>query len=193
MQSLIDTLRAEVLVLRSELADLRALVTEIRGAVFGVEAGAGETAGDESEFSVISESPQVVSDNNYPAVLAEAAAAGYPEQPAPSAPAHITWEQRERICHQVGLFIRGALQGDISGSSGRERLPLRSRVWLVARSFTGQEFDPPRIFHRWDSAHDLVRQGGGFGRAVFVGLPSLGDCRFACKAAHLQPPTTSEQ
>ena len=190
MQGRVDRLHSEVGHLRREVAELRAELVTLRSLLVGVtepepatEAGGRSNA--ESEFSLVSDSPPSdLGTSEIGRVSLPSKPAGYPTAP----PAELDWAARERISAQVGRFLAGALVGDIFGPSGRDRIPYRSRFWIVLRSHSGQVFDPVRVYSRWVDAKPLVEIDGRYGRAIFVGLPSKREVSVALKAGGFHEP-----
>ena len=84
----------------------------------------------------------------------------------------LSWPEREEIAEGIGHWIRRCLEGGHRGTSGRDRNPLQSRLWLVVRSIEGEDFNPPLAFKNWTSAKALVKRGAETGGSIFVGLPS---------------------
>ena len=193
MQAELNSLRSEVKVLRALVSDLQAEVTALKQAVLGPDSPSTSRQG-ETEFSLVgvSEPPRVVSsEGEFGPLDITSDSTGYP---AAAGSAELAGSTRERICRQVGLYIAGALRDEISGSSGRERLPYRSRVWLVVRNFEGVAVEPPRLYHRWRSAQQIVERPSGFGRSIFVGLPTKREAGVVCESAQLSRPIdVSEQ
>ena len=186
----VDQLHSEVGHLRREVAELRAELVTLRSLLVG-ESGpepAAEASGRsnaESEFSLVGDSPPSdLGTGETVRVSLPSEPAGYPT----ASPAELDWAARERISAQVGRFLAGALVGDIFGPSGRDRIPYRSRFWIVLRSHSGQVFDPARVYTRWAYAKPVVEVDGHFGRAVFVGLPSKREVSVALEAAGLHEP-----
>lgn len=105
----------------------------------------------------------------------------------------ITWTEREAIAREIGQFLARCLAGQHRGSSGRDRNPLASRFWLVARDFEGQILTPVRVFRSWGGCKALVKSKQDCGDSVFVGLPTETELKIACAAAELQYPTIIEQ
>ena len=91
---------------------------------------------------------------------------------ATTAPGPISWPQREEIAEGIGLWIRRSLDGEHRGTSGRDRNPLQSRLWIVARSIEGEDYNPPLVFRNWTGAKALVKRGQETGCSIFVGVPS---------------------
>ena len=105
-----------------------------------------------------------------------------PTTPSLSATSHgarlpQTWAEREEICDGIAAFLVRALRGENRGPSGRERLVLSSRIWIVARSIDGEEFRPLRVFRCFAACKALVKRGQSCGDSVFVGLPSEREAR----------------
>jgi len=105
-------------------------------------------------------------------------------------PPVLSWAERERICRGIGEFIQRALAGVHRGPSGRDLIPLASRVWLVARSYTGEDYQPVRVFHRFADCKALVKRGQDCGASVFIGLPSEKEGKWVAAASGLGWPET---
>lgn len=88
-----------------------------------------------------------------------------------------TWAEREEICDGIAAFLVRALRGENRGTSGRERLVLASRIWIVARSIDGEEYRPLKVFRTFAGCKELVKRGRDCGDSVFVGLPSEREAR----------------
>lgn len=98
----------------------------------------------------------------------------------------ISWEDRDRIARGIGAWIRRCLDGAPRQSSGRDRIPLQSRYWVVVKSITGETFNPPLVFNCWYRAKDLVKRGSQTGDSIFFGVPSQREASTAILAAGLQ-------
>ena len=95
-----------------------------------------------------------------------------PKAAATSTPAVQTWEQREVIAAEVGRWLRASLGGHHRGNSGRDRILLSSRLYIVIRDFSGVvTTDPVRIYSRFAEVREICFRGH-WGDSVFVGLPS---------------------
>ena len=99
---------------------------------------------------------------------------------ASSSRASQTWLEREIICDEIAEFIKRCLGGDYRGSSGRDRIHLPSKIWLVFKDYEGLEYRPVRVCRTWAACKELVKKAGSAGDSVFVGLPSE---REACRVA----------
>ena len=54
--------------------------------------------------------------------------------------------EREQIAREIGLWLRRALDGRPRGPSGRDRIQLASRYYLVCRDIQGKVRNPPLLF-----------------------------------------------
>ncbi|CAL1126880.1 unnamed protein product [Cladocopium goreaui] len=180
----LKALGTEVAEPKKKLAKLRLELSSLKR--FLLEKESGES---ESSFSFVSEPPLAG-----PRAELSAAAADLFPQPSwcgnvscsgsRSSPAStISWERRLEISREVGRFLAPAVRSEYHGSSGREKIPLASRFWLVARSFHGEVLNPIRVFSKWGLAKELVKRGSECGESVFVGLPS--QCEIGCAIAVL--------
>ena len=89
-----------------------------------------------------------------------------PSSVRPGAPISAT--ERAAACREIGLFLRRALSGEHRGASGRDRLKLQSRLWLVARDFSGQPCNPVRVCKSFAECAQLTKRSGECGESVFV-------------------------
>lgn len=100
----------------------------------------------------------------------------------------LSWDEREDICRGIADWLHLALGELHRGSSGRDRIPLGSRIWVVARDFTGLTYTPVRVFRAFGPCKDLVKRGPDCGDSVFVGLPSEREARWVVRQAGLEWP-----
>lgn len=148
----VELLRAEVGALRRELARL----TEATSAAHNISAVTSVSVA--SGYS----SPPQVSALDCPV----GASANPPSSPVTG---QQSWSVREAICDEIALWLTRSLSGEHRLSSGRDRINLPSRVWVVARDFEGNSFNPPRIYRQFASCRPLVKRGSDLGQSVFVG------------------------
>ncbi|CAE7391577.1 ANK3, partial [Symbiodinium necroappetens] len=99
---------------------------------------------------------------------------------------------RQRVADDIGAYIQRCLSGNNRGSSGRERVNLASRIYVIASDAAGNLYDPVRVENTWRDTQPLVTVGPGpgkqFGDSVFVGLPSKWEAKRAVAAAGLRWP-----
>lgn len=213
MDQRVSALELEVSVLREELASVTSELTRQRRALAGLRATEAR-ASPQAAPSVISEAESERAESysfvgsDYPPSVTESAVdynrdrvGVAPTTPlsevrstsASRDPPVLSWHRREEIADQIGSFLARCIAGTNRGPSGRDLLPLQSRLWIVVRDYAGQIYSPPRIFRSWSSTKLLVKpRGGDPGDSIFVGLPSERECRRALQAAGLSWPGVIE-
>lgn len=172
MNSELRSLRAEVSDLRDELELLRSEVSRLRRSLADIRLGVGacepvaEYSGEsEDSYSVVSEYPA----SSAPRSLAE----GYTTSgslvnrastPSVAAgpPCVLSWKAREDIADEIGSFIARSVAGHHRGPSGREKVPLASRLWVVGGD--------PRLI-------DIRRCGEGTG-TMLPDAPTTGSSQY---------------
>lgn len=89
--------------------------------------------------------------------------------------------------------MRRALDGDFRGSSGRDKLRLASRIYVVLADFEGRSFNPPKVLKSFAEAKALCKRGSALGNSVFVGFAAQWEAKIAVKEAGLRWPVSEEQ
>eukprot|EP00435_Cladocopium_sp_Y103_P020523 s533_g5.t1 len=172
---------SEVSELREELAKLSLEFSSFNRILLARDSGESDRS-----FSVVIEAPLA----GLRAQPSAAAAGLFPEpswserisvQDPRASPS--SWERRLEVSREIGKFLARAMRSENRGASGREKIPLASRVWLVAKGFNGEVYSPIRVFSRWGSAKDLVKREPECGDSVFVGLPSQREVECAIAAS----------
>jgi hypothetical protein len=186
----VEDLRAEVRRLRRGLSELRALVVEQQGTTSGRDS-AGLGSYTSASFSPSPDRTVGI------ATAAPAVVQSVPEQVelglGPSAHTTLTWQQREEICDQIGRFLARSIAGAHRGSSGRERINLPSRLWIIVRDFSGQIYTPVKVVRSWSSCKVLCKPSNNeCGDSVFVGVPLEREARRVVAAAQLEWPGAVE-
>lgn len=190
----VEELSAEVLVLREEFARVLELAGRAAGSGTGPSSPA-VLAGQPSEVGAAS------SVGSY-AFVDSASVLGGGSGPYPSlAPTieevggcNLTPAEREVVCQQIGRFVRQSLRGEWHGSSGRDRINLPSKIWIVFKDFYGQEHNPVLVFRNWGSCRAIVKRGGDrLGQSVFVGLPTEQEAKLVTSLAGISWPAPSTQ
>ena len=107
-----------------------------------------------------------------------------PATPVVNRPVDHTWPEREEVARGIGRFFVRALEGRHRGNSGRDRVALSSRLYVVIRNRAGLvTTDPVRVLYRFSEVKAICAQGGDFGDSIFCGFPSLREARCAVAAA----------
>ena len=91
--------------------------------------------------------------------------------------------ERAQIAEEAGRFLRRALDGTHRGTSGRERLRVSSRYYLLLREHSGVLHNPAQLHRSWNSIKPLVKPFGDCGTSVFIGWPTVQEARICCEAA----------
>ena len=196
--------RLEVASLRSELQALRALLDQLDQRVSALE--------ESAVYEVVDSPPPAVAGAAYGAVSGRGSAslsssARAPASPVRSASAEVatafpdgssevnpgapTSQYRLQVAEGVGRFLARALAGQARGTSGRDRLSLASRLYIVCRNARGETYSVPLVLNSFARVKELCFVGGRGsdpGESIFVGLPSQAEVRFALSAAGLPCP-----
>jgi hypothetical protein len=168
------SLAAQLADLRRELTGLRAEVARQAARIAQLEVEVG-VAGEEFELVV----PEPAEEDR-PAAASSAA----PPLPAPAGA--VTEEERRAVAQEVGRFLRAQLDGRLSGPSGRDKVRLPNKVYIVCRDIEGRLYDPPLVLDRFYEVRNLCKRDTSFGNSVFVGLPTKWEARVAVEAASLR-------
>ena len=99
-----------------------------------------------------------------------------------------TRTEREALADHIGDWLGSETRGIRQGPSGRDRLNLQSRVYVLTRSHSGSLFDPVLVFHRVRDFQPYIGPGGKASRAVFIGFASEWEARRSVDRAGLQWP-----
>ena len=101
---------------------------------------------------------------------------------------------RTEAAVETGRFFARCLAGRSRGSSGRNRVQLPNRVYVVIRGVRGELYtEPVRIFHSYSEAKAIVADSSGrFGDAIFAGFHSLWEARLAVGEAGLGFPEAGD-
>ncbi len=193
----VSDLRDEVETLRSELSKVRRTVADIRLGGFGGRDPIRETSeGSEDSYSVVSEYPASSCAAGVATGVATSGSvvnrAPSPQSSAATPPCVLTWREREEIADQIGNFIARSVAGLHRGQSGRDKVPLPSRLWVVIRDYAGQIYSPVKVVRSWSSAKLLVKKGADCGDSIFIGFASEREGRRSIAVAGLSWPQVIE-
>eukprot|EP00435_Cladocopium_sp_Y103_P028396 s1777_g7.t1 len=199
MQEEVADLREQVLDLSSEARDLSAGLAALRDQVQRLERRADRAAAA-ARSSVSRGSSEANEEDEFSARGVQSPGSVPPRSPSvasatptPGGQTVPNWIQREAIADQIGQFLLRALSGDHRSSSGRDLIPLSSRIWVVVQDIEGNRFNPVRVLRSWTKTKALVKRGSDAGDSIFVGLPSEREARRAVHSAHLLWPDIVEQ
>ena len=98
-------------------------------------------------------------------------------------------EARREIAREVGQWLKRCLLGAPRGPSGREKVSLQSRLYLVCRDRHLNVF-----FFTWTEAKPLCIERTGIpSDGIFIGLPSKEEARLALVEAGLEIPSALQR
>lgn len=184
LEAEVASLSEEVKFLRREIGLLRRELSGRRGSESSVWGSADRTPGSPTpsgaSYSVVGQVP----------AQSAGQSSGYSAPVrAESLPTVLTWAQRDQIAQEVGRFLVRALAGSPRGPSGRDQVPLASRIWIVAKTFTGERLNPVRVCRTFTECKGLTKRGSDLGDSVFVGFASEREARLAVQTAELAWPS----
>lgn len=166
------TPKAELELIRLALADLTVRVNRVIEAV------------EDYEFEVV-ERPNIPVAEPTPPVATEAAAASSAAAVQVGAGGY-SHAEREAAARETGEFFVRALNGEPRGSSGRGRIRLQNRIYVVIRSFAGEVFTKPVVaLYQYTQVKKLVchPRAESFGDSIFAGFPSKWEAQLAVATA----------
>lgn len=97
-----------------------------------------------------------------------------------------TRRERESAAKETGEFFVRCLSGEPRGSSGRGRIRLQNRIYVVVRSFAGEVFaSPVVVLTSYAQVKQLVchPRAESFGDSIFAGFPSGWEAQLAVATA----------
>ena len=96
-----------------------------------------------------------------------------------------SWSFRKEVSREIGSFIRRALAGDHRGESGRNKITLGSRLYLIFRDKDSVvSLRPVRVETSFKKVReDCFFAGRPAAEAVFVGIPSQREARIVVEVA----------
>ncbi len=175
---------AETRALRAEISALRLVVEALEERVRELEDSRGcrvegSEGGRSSAWVEVTEERNPVEER--PTVITEAGAAiragGNTEVRVEDT------SGRLELARGCGRFLARALAGDYRGGSGRDRLRLASRVYIVLATFSGERCLPPKVLFSFAEVKRLCKSGPHCGRSVFLGFASQWEAREALQTA----------
>ena len=177
-----DLLREQVSRLQALVLDLTADLRDLAKENKVLVARVGELEGRVNELE------EKGSDSGFDLVRAEVAPTPVPSQAAPSVVAVGIPADRLAIARQIGRWLRECLGEGPKGKSGRDRVSLPSRLYIVVRSVGREVHNPPKIFYKRSAAKPWVSVRGDLGDNIFVGLPSEAEAIEAVRAGGFSLP-----
>lgn len=171
-------------ILAEEVDQLRNLVQSLEQRVAFLEAKLAD-----SEFCLIEQDKEEEEPSREQLPVAPSSSAALQTVPIQQIATSGRDQKREATLRTIGCWLRATLAGQRRGLSGREQLKESSHFYLVLRSIGGEVFNPVRVYTSFAQASRVVKHQGRAGDSVFVGLPTLEDCKAVTQAAGLDFPS----
>ena len=202
LEDVVVELQDEVAHLRGQIRQLWKAIRELESSVHGGEDRDSESRSNSQSLnrpvqrrssSGYSTSDETKSPEQFLVVSGPATSSVGPTAALTSTTTSLTWLEREEICDQIGRFLARSISGGHRGASGRDKIPLPSRIWIVVRDYAGQIYTPVKVVKSWTSCKVLCKPTNHeCGDSVFVGLPSEREARRVVQAAQLTWPAVIE-
>lgn len=170
-------IQRELLEVRAEVGSLLARLDRLEGELVAIRAPAvGST-------SLLGNSP--TGTDSSAGTLRRVTAADY------------TRGEREEAARVTGRFFARCLSGAARGESGRARIRLANRIFVVVKDFSGLvTTDPVRVFSAWTPVKRLVAEEGNghnFGDSIFAGFASRWEAELAIQEAGFLWPASIQE
>ncbi len=175
MSELEDRLLAEIEALRGGLEALRVQVGSLERRVREAEGRRGSTEGG---YSFVSEEALSASSVG----PAPSSLSGRSSQINTTPVDPTDTPGRTRLAEEIGQFLRRCVTGHPRGPSGRDRLALQNRCYVVVCTFEGVVLDPPHFHTAFAPVRDQCKRGSNCGSSAFVGFPTKWEARVALRA-----------
>ena len=141
----------EVIALKAEVRALRALVEALEERVRVLESNSFEviTPTAESPRQAFTPPPRTHHTSSLPSAGSRGSPSGAASgSVAADVPGPPDGPFRQEIASEVGRFLGRALRGEHRGTSGRDRLALPSRYYIVLVDYQGTRLPEPAIFYQ---------------------------------------------
>ena len=172
--------RSQIEALRAELSSLRICVEELTSRVERLEESA-----EAEKYEFVSEARSSVVE---PAVSLDRRSTCTPTLRGSVASTDAAG--RRQLAEEIGKFLARARSGDFRGSSGRDRLDLANRCYLIVSDYSGHPLETPIYTTQFSEVKRLCKRGADAGRSVFVGLPSKWEAAEAIRCSGLPVPAS---
>lgn len=95
---------------------------------------------------------------------------------------------RSDLARQIGLFLRRCLGPGARGTSGRDRLRLPNKCYVIVADFHGRQLPEVAVVTAFSEVRRICKRGAECGQSIFVGLPSKWEARVALEAGGFAVP-----
>eukprot|EP00435_Cladocopium_sp_Y103_P061388 s246_g23.t1 len=97
-------------------------------------------------------------------------------------------EGRIALAREIGAYLRRAYDGLPRGASGRDRLALQNKWFLVLVDFEGRRLEEPLISHSFSAIRDRCKRGSDTADSVFIGFATKWEAKLALEAGRFPVP-----
>lgn len=97
---------------------------------------------------------------------------------------------RRILAEEIGRFLRRAVEGEHRGSSGRDRLKLQNRVYVVLAGFDGSLLTEPRVESSFAVVKAICKRGADCGSSIFVGFATKWEAKVALETGRFFVPSS---
>ena len=98
-------------------------------------------------------------------------------------------EARRLLAQEIGRFLVRCVRGQPRGTSGRDRLKLQNRLYIILGDFEGNVFDEPIVAFEFAPVKSICKRGSDCGKAIFVGLATKWEARIVLQTAGYSLPS----
>lgn len=96
---------------------------------------------------------------------------------------------RREVAEEIGGFLKRSLEGVFRGESGRQKLGIPSRYYILVRDFEGVVRNPVGVYHTLAAIKPLIEERGSVSKlSIFVGFPTIWEAKIAVAVAGLSWP-----
>ena len=89
---------------------------------------------------------------------------------------------RADLARQIGAFLRRCREGLPRGSSGRDRLRLQNRYYIILADYEGVFLPEPIFTSGFAEVRRICKRGADAGASVFVGLATQWEAKLALES-----------
>lgn len=97
---------------------------------------------------------------------------------------------RRILAEEIGRFLRRAVEGEHRGSSGRDRLKLQNRIYVVVAGFDGIPLAEPRVESSFAVVRGICKRGPDCGSSIFVGFATKWEAKIALETGRFFVPSS---
>ena len=92
-------------------------------------------------------------------------------------------EERLNLAKECGAFLRRSYRGENRGTSGRDRLKLANRLYVILADYSGKKFSQPKVTTSFEEVKTICKRGPCCGNAIFLGFATQWEAKLAVKEA----------